>query len=159
MNIGSLSSVPYVSVSALDAFATGMQAIAHNVANVNTEGFQPQAVYYASLPPFMGTQVGDVTGPGPTAPRPDPNVLTFPPPEQTTGVLPPAPDNLTAPVFPEQTDPAYTAFLPPETFNPSNTSLESEMVNMMFAQRAYEANVVPIRVWNEMTGTLLDIKT
>jgi flagellar hook protein FlgE len=43
--VDSLSSVPYISVSALNAFSTGMQAVAHNIANINTEGFQPQAVY------------------------------------------------------------------------------------------------------------------
>lgn len=168
MNIAGLGSVPFVSVSALDAFATGMQATAHNIANVNTAGFQPQAVYYADLPPHMGVRVGDITGPGPTAPRPDPDavtfprdpgVVTFPAPEQPIGVLPPPPDDLTAPVSPEQVNPAYTAFMPPEMLNPSNTSLETEMVHMMIAQRAYEANVVPVQAWNEMTGTLIDIKT
>jgi flagellar hook-associated protein FlgK len=147
MDIGGLGSVPYISVSALDAFATGMQAIAHNIANVNTEGFQPQAVYYASLPPYMGVQAGHPAGPGPapvSVRPPEPEVLTAPVPEQQIGMLPPPPDTL-------------TSFLPPEWINPSRTSLEREMTNMIMVQRAYEANTVPIRTWDEMTGTLVNI--
>ena len=147
MNIGGLGSVPYISVSALDAFSTGMQATAHNIANINTEGFQPQAVYYSSLPPYMGVQVGDITGPGPELlpiRPPEPERLTAPAPEQQLGVLPPPPDHL-------------TSFMPPEWLNPSQTSLEKEMVNMIMVQRAYEANTVPIRVWDDMTGTLVNI--
>ncbi|MDR2696227.1 MAG: flagellar basal body protein [Deltaproteobacteria bacterium] len=149
MNIGGFGSVPYISVSALDAFATGMQAIAHNIANVNTAGFQPQAVYYSSLPPYMGVQVGDITGPGQeTVPvrQPEPETVTAPVPEQQIGVLPPPPDDL-------------TSFMPPEWLNPSHTSLEREMTNMIMVQRAYEANTVPIRVWDEMTGTLVNLTT
>jgi flagellar basal-body rod protein FlgC len=147
MNIGGLGSVPYISVSALDAFSTGMQATAHNIANINTEGFQPQAVYYSSLPPYMGVQVGDITGPGqellPVRP-PEPERVTAPALEQQIGVLPPPPDHL-------------TSFMPPEWLNPSQTSLEMEMVNMIMVQRAYEANTVPVRVWDDMTGTLVNI--
>jgi len=149
MSVGGISSVPYISVSALDAFATGMQAIAHNLANISTEGFQPQAVYYSSLPPYMGVQVGDITGPGRDSRSmrpPEPEILTAPVPDQQLGQLPPPPDNL-------------TSFLPPEWMNPSQTSLEREMVNMIIVQRAYEANVVPIRTWDEMTGTLVNLTT
>jgi hypothetical protein len=149
MNIGGLGVVPYISVSALDAFATGMQAIAHNIANMNTSGFQPQAVYYSSLPPYTGVEVGFITG----GPDPElvpyplvPKVLTFPVPEQQLGMLPPPPDDL-------------TSFLPPDWINPSQTSLEREMTNMIMAQRAYEANVAPIQTWDEMTGTLVNLRT
>ena len=151
MSIGGVGVVPYISVSALDAFATGMQAIAHNIANVNTEGFQPQAVYYSSLPPYTGVEVGYITG-GPDAPElvpirpPEPEVRTAPVPDPLIGVLPPPPNDL-------------TSFQPPEWLNPSQTSLEREMANMIIAQRAYEANVVPIRAWDEMTGTLLNLTT
>ena len=143
MPIGGPGSVPYISVSALDAFATGMQAIAHNIANINTEGFQPQTVYYASLPPYMGVQVGDITGHGPElipVRSPEPEALTAPVPEQQVGVLPPPPDPLTA-----------------FQVHPSQTSLEREMANMIVVQRAYEANTAPIRVWDEMTGTLVNL--
>ena len=149
MNIGGFGSTSYISVSALDAFATGMQAVAHNIANINTEGFQPQAVYYSSLPPYMGVQVGDITGPGREAVSmslPEPQVLAAPVPEQQIGQLPPPPDDL-------------TSFLPPAWLNPSQTSLEREMTNMIIVQRAYEANVVPIRTWDEMTGTLVNLTT
>ena len=150
MTINGVGSVPYISVSALDAFATGMQAIAHNIANINTARFQPQSVYYSSLPPYTGVQVGSVTG-GPEPElvpvlQPEPEMRTSPLPEPQFGVLPPPPDDL-------------TSFMPPEWLNPSQTSLEREMANMIMVQRAYEANVVPIRVWDEMTGTLLDLTT
>jgi flagellar basal body rod protein FlgC len=149
MTVGGLGSVPFISVSALDAYAVGMQAIAHNLANINTEGFQPQAVYYSSLPPYMGVQVGDITGPGRDVvlPRdPEPEILTAPVPDPLFGVFPPAPDEL-------------TSFLPPEWMNPSHTSVEREMTNMIIVQRAYEANAVPIRTWDEMTGTLVNLTT
>ena len=149
MSIGGTGLVPHISVSALDAFATGMQATAHNIANINTEGFQPQAVYYSALPPYMGVQVGYITGPGPESVPvrpPQPETLTAPVPEQQLGVLPPPPDDL-------------TSFLPPEWLHPSQTSLEREMTNMIMAQRAYEANVAPIRAWDEMTGTLVNLTT
>jgi len=129
MNIGGLGAVPYTSVSALDAFATGMQAIAHNIANVNTAGFEPQAVYYSSLPPYMGVEVGYITGPEMQA-TPVPQVA-----EQQLAVL------------------------PPEWLHPSQTSLEREMANMIMVQRAYEANAAPIRTWDEMTGTLVNLTT
>jgi hypothetical protein len=126
-----------------------MQAIAHNIANVNTEGFQPQAVYYSSLPPYMGVQVGHITGPDsdfvPVRP-PEPKIFTAPVPDLQLGVLPPPPDDL-------------TSFMPPEWLNPSQTSLEREMANMIMVQRAYEANVAPIQVWDEMTGTLINLRT
>jgi flagellar basal-body rod protein FlgC len=147
MHIGGLGSVPNISVSALDAFATGMQAIAHNIANVSTEGFQPQAVYYSSLPPYMGVQVGDITGPE-SVPMlaPEQQVVTAPVPEPHIGMLPPPPDHL-------------TSTLPSEWMNPSQTSLEREMANMVIVQRAYEANTAPVRAWDEMTGTLLNLTT
>ena len=137
MNTNGLGSVPHISVSALDAFAAGMQAIAHNVANVNTAGFQPQTVYYSSLPPHMGVQLGHVSGP-------EPEALTAQMPEQPTGVLP--------------TPHEPASFMPPEWIRPSQTSLEREMTNMIAVQRAYEANVAPIRTWDEMTGTLVNLK-
>jgi len=126
-----------------------MQAIAHNIANISTEGFQPQTVYYSSLPPYMGVQADQSAGAGrdavPILP-PEPKVLTAPVPEQQLGVLPPPPDDL-------------TAFQPPEWLMPSRTSLEREMANMIITQRAFEANTTPIQTWDEMTGTLINLTT
>ena len=40
----------YVNASALNAFGSGMQAIAHNIANTSTRDFEPQTYTYMSGP-------------------------------------------------------------------------------------------------------------
>ena len=40
----------YVNASALSAFGNGMQATAHNIANVNTRDFEPQTYAYTTGP-------------------------------------------------------------------------------------------------------------
>jgi len=40
----------YVNASALGAFGSGMQATAHNIANVSTRDFEPQTYAYTSGP-------------------------------------------------------------------------------------------------------------
>ena len=59
----------YASVSGLNAARTLLDVAAHNIANVNTEGFRPQRVELRSLEPRSGVQA-TVTEPppGPTAP-------------------------------------------------------------------------------------------
>ena len=40
-----------------------------------------------------------------------------------------------------------------------NVNLAEELVNQILAQRAYEANAAAIRTQDEMTDSLLDIKS
>ena len=44
----------YVNASALNAFGSGMQATAHNIANVSTRDFEPQTYAYMSGPEDQG---------------------------------------------------------------------------------------------------------
>ena len=46
----SMSDMLSSAVSALDAYGTGMQVIAHNVANVNTDEFQASRIRYGDVP-------------------------------------------------------------------------------------------------------------
>ena len=47
------------SLSAMNAFSTGVHGSAYNLANVNTAGFNPVAVHYASGPSSSsGTETG-----------------------------------------------------------------------------------------------------
>ena len=119
----------YSAASAMNALSTGMAAAAHNVANVNTAGFRPQDVTYATGPNDQGVQAQ---------------------------VLPPS----TLPLTPLDQSAANAAdtFLPPEALNPSGTDISREFVDMISAQRAYEANAVTVRSWDESLGVLLDIK-
>lgn len=43
------------------------------------------------------------------------------------------------------------------TVEMSNTDVAREMVNLMSSQRIYEANAVPITVYDEMLGAVVDI--
>ena len=54
-------------LSALNAFATGVQGTAYNIANVNTGGFQPVSVHYRS-----GKPADQGVRPVVTRPAPDP---------------------------------------------------------------------------------------
>jgi len=44
-----------------------------------------------------------------------------------------------------------------QTEENSNVDLAEEMVNMILAQRAYEANIKSIETQNELEGTIVDI--
>lgn len=48
-------------VQALNAIGVQTQATAHNIANVNTEGFSPQRVDLQSGPQGYGVEVGSIT--------------------------------------------------------------------------------------------------
>lgn len=63
-------------LSAMNAFATGVQGTAYNIANVNTGGFQPVAVRYQSGKPADQGVRPVVTRP---APDPAPASQTAPP--------------------------------------------------------------------------------
>lgn len=119
----------YSAASAMNALNTGMAATAHNIANVNTAGFTPQDVVYATGPEGMGVQAQVM----------QPSRLLLTPVDQSAAN-------------------AADSFLPPEVLNPSGTDLSREFVDMIVSQRAYEANAATVRNWDESLGVLLDIK-
>ena len=85
---------------------------------------------------YRAVRVAYETGPDGYGVRPD----VVPPSGPPSVALPP--------------DPA----MPPEMIFPSNTELAREFVTMISTQRAYDANAVSIRTWDQMTGVLLDLK-
>lgn len=59
MSVQFLSSAAF---PAMNAFSTGMQAVAHNIANVNTACFDPLSVRYATGAAGEGVSVGSIRG-------------------------------------------------------------------------------------------------
>lgn len=113
-------------LSALKAFSEGVALTAHNVANVNTDGFNPISFAYGAGPAVPGS-TGSVLGnvqlqPSPPAlvPRGD-SVTLF------------APSPVVADDIGWNTAPVY-----------SNTDVSREMVNLMVAQNGFEANAETI---------------
>jgi flagellar basal-body rod protein FlgC len=118
-------------LQALMALGVEAQATAHNIANVNTQGFQAQRVDLETGPGGQGVHVGDV--------------LT----DQTTG---PMVQRLQRTEDPE-TGRVETSW---QYVEGSNTDLAREMVNLTATQRAFEANVAAVRTQSEMLGTLVN---
>lgn len=125
----------YTAASAMNALEQGMNATAHNIANVNTSGFDPLQVQYETGPQGQGMQVAAVESAAyPLSDRADVN----------------------ANPAPEAADMA--SLLPPELLDSSNTELAREFSTMIATQRAYEANAVSVQTWDAMLGTLIDTK-
>lgn len=125
MDIGASSSA-----QALSAFSTSLNATAHNVANVSTEGYQPQRVELADGPGGQGVQVAAVT----TAQGSDVS-----PARMGEGAAEGAPQG------------GFTASAV------NGVDLVSEMVGLMTTSRAFEANVTMIRATEETTGHVLNL--
>jgi len=118
--------------SALQAYGLRQQAAAHNVANMNTDGFSPSRVDLEEIQDNGGVrgrvvssnQVGAETGPAATQPAGD------------------------------QEQPA-------EGFEsgrePSRTDVVNEFTTMMENETAYSANAAVIRTNQQMTGEVLNL--
>lgn len=135
MAVDSLQGVGYTAASAMTAFGHGINASAHNIANVSTAGFEPLQTYYQSGPQDQGVQVAAIHD----------------------TVVPPA-DMAAVGANPPQAPPDVSSVLPPEALNPSNTDLAREFSTMIATQRAYEANAVSIQTWDAMLGTIIDVR-
>jgi flagellar basal body rod protein FlgG len=119
-----------VSLQALHAFSVAQAVTANNVANSETPGFQASQTVLESGPEDRGVRVAAIV------------------PDETPGPpVPgyPSPDALDMSTY----DNSYA--------EGSNVNLEGEMVDLMTAQRAYEANLVSIASYDQMTGTVLDM--
>ncbi|MDR1040982.1 MAG: flagellar biosynthesis protein FlgG [Deltaproteobacteria bacterium] len=127
-----ISPAMYSSVTALDAFSTGTQVTAHNLANVLTDGFNAGRTVYQDLPRYSGTAAQTQTRLGPDGP-----------------------------LVPWQglpRDPATPAWVPDGFVEGSNTDVAREMVNMIVTHRGYQANAKVIHVADSMMGTVIDLK-
>ena len=123
-----IGSTLQVGASALGVHAWGMNIGAHNVANVNTDAFEPQRVHYADAPDNRGVQLNAVSqGDG---------LSRLSGQNGVSGVL--TGDTL--------------------SISPSGTDLAREMTSMIGTQRSFEANTVSVRTADEMLGTVLDMR-
>jgi flagellar hook protein FlgE len=121
----------YTSGTALHSFGIGTQVIAHNLANVLTDGFKASRALYYDLPDRSGAGVTTqkLTSPqGPLVP-----VSGLPPDLPGSGIL--------------------RGFL--ET---SNTDVANEMVGLIVTSRAYQANAKVIPTVDSMLGTIINIR-
>ena len=132
VHMSSISSAMHTGASALNTYAWGMTIVAHNVANVNTDAFEPQRIHYADGPGGEGVRLNAVS----QGDRLE-NVLSVQGQERAQ---------------------ALSASLPFEIGEPGGTDLPLEMTHMISTQRSYEANAVSIRTADEMLGTVLDLK-
>ena len=131
----SIGSALYPSLTALNAFGTGLQSTAHNLANVLTDGFKYGRVTYSDLPRQSGTSARGpvklaVSGPlvpyGPGLPLP-----------------PPA---------------GYNPALPAGFVEGSTTDVALEMVNLIITSRAYQANAKVVPTVDSMLGMVINLR-
>ncbi|QCC85229.1 flagellar basal-body rod protein [Desulfovibrio desulfuricans] len=130
----STSSSMQLGASAMNAYSWGMAVTAHNVANVNTAGFEPQRAVYANNSHNQGVSFDAVLKDAGSAAAQNPDWTAA------------------KAVY------DVTSGLPLEASAPSGTDLSREFTTMISAQHAYEANAQVVRASDSMLGTLLDIK-
>jgi flagellar basal body rod protein FlgG len=122
----------YTSATALGAFGVGTQVIAHNLANVLTNGFKSSRTLYYDLPPHSGTA----------------------PSVQKLG-------NIDGPLIPAQglpPNPASPPWVPAGFVEGSNTDIATEMVSLIVTSRAYQANAKVVPTVDSMLGTVINIR-
>lgn len=134
----SISSSMDIGASALSAFGVGMQTMTHNVANVNTAGFNPQRAEYSDIAGNRGTRLDTVF--------------------QGDGI---AGQDGTRTSYEElrrrARDMGAAEGAPLEGVFPSGTSLEREMTDLVSMPHAYEANAQVVRTADDMLGVILDM--
>jgi flagellar basal body rod protein FlgG len=116
----------------MNAFSYGVNSTAHNLANVNTNGFKAGRVTYEELPGQAGTAAN-----GPQK-------------MDTMGALVPYGPGL-PPL--ENQNPAV-----PEGYaETSNTDVPREMVNLIVNSRSYQANAKTIETTDSMLGIAINM--
>jgi flagellar basal body rod protein FlgG len=128
----SLSGAMYTSSTALGAFGVGTQVIAHNLANVLTDGFKSSRTMYYDLPPYSGTGA-------------------------TTQKL----GNIDGPLIPAQglpPQPGSPPWVPQGFVEGSNTDIATEMVSLIVTSRAYQANAKVVPTVDSMLGTIINLR-
>jgi flagellar basal-body rod protein FlgC len=122
----------YPSVTALNAFGVGTQVTAHNLANVQTEGFKAGRTLYQDLPRYSGVAPQVFVGLGRDGPL------------------------IPSPGLPR--DPKTPAWVPKGYTEGSNTDVATEMVNIIVTSRGYQANAKVIPTVDSMLGTVINLK-
>ena len=121
------------SQSAFQSYAVRQQVAANNVANMNTDGFDPSRVDLEERPERQGVQVADIRASDEAQP-------------QTGG------DSLE--LSPEGEQAAQEKAQNRER-DPSGTDVAQEMVTMMQNRATYSANAAVVRTEEEMAGELM----
>lgn len=135
----SISSSMDIGATALSAFGAGMQTLTHNVANVNTAGFNPQRAEYSDIEGSRGARLDAVfQGDGLAG-------------QEGTRV---SYDELRQ----RARDMGAAEGAPLESLFPSGTNLEREMADLVAMPHTYEANAQVVRTADDMLGVILDMK-
>ena len=132
--MSSIINALHIGSSAMNVHSWGMAVSAHNVANVNTAGFNPERALYATGPQGQGVQLNAIQ--------------QFSREQNQFGPV----------IGPSTILQNYTGNLPAEFVHSSGTDLAREMVNMIGTQRGYEANAKVVQSSDNMLGYLLDTK-
>ncbi|UQZ87766.1 hypothetical protein C4J81_00450 [Deltaproteobacteria bacterium Smac51] len=122
----------YPPTTAMNAFSVGVHSTAHNLANVQTNGFKAGRVTYEELPNQAGTAAN-----GPQKMNTMGSIIPHGP------GLPP----------PENQNPA----VPEGYVETSNTDVAREMVNLTIDSRTYKANAKTIQTADSMLGTVINM--
>ncbi len=118
-------------LSALSAFGTSLAVSANNVANINTEGFKASQAALETGPQDQGVRVAEIRR------------------DESPGPLVQSLQRVEDP----DTGRIDTQW---QYVEGSNTDLARETVNMITAQRAYEANIDAARTMLDAEGSLLN---
>jgi flagellar basal body rod protein FlgG len=122
----------WTAATALSAFGVGTQVVAHDLANVLTNGFKGSRALYYDLPgrSGVGVAVQRLSAPsGPLIPAQG---------------LPP--------------NPRSSPLTPPGFVEGSNTDVAMEMVNLIVTSRAYQANAKVVPAVDEMLGVVINMR-
>lgn len=141
-------SVTNTALSALDSLGTGWLAIANNVANVNTDGYKAVNVRYQDVAGGQGVEVAELRrDPSPGAPlegRGDyVNELSAARAESAAA---------------EAAAQAAVDARAAEYREASNVQIEREFTQSIIHEQAYAANAQLIRTYDDMMGTVIDMK-
>ena len=163
------------SLSSLSAHELVVDAVAHNVANINTNNFKAYRVDLADRPFDAGVKVGLISrdySPGPAIIN---SISTFDEHYAANASRPDMHDQASAHSVVEQQQRAKNEYgehmatwntaasrdyaAPPDrTFaEGSNVDLPREFANLAIAEHAYSANAAVIRAQDDMSRVLIDI--
>ena len=130
----SLGTAFYPALTAMSAFGVGLQATAHNLANVLTAGFKAGRVTYADLPNQAGVR----------AQGPEKQAVSGPLVPYGPGLPPLAGQS--------------PALLAAGFVEGSTTDVATEMVNLIITSRAYQANAKVVPTVDSMLGTVVNLR-
>lgn len=142
-----MNSILASTLSTLDTFSHGWQAIANNVANINTDGFQGSHARYADGPGGQGVRLAELRT------------------DTSPGALLPGNGEYVNAMREARAEGANEAALQvaqiearaAEQRMASNVQLERETVHQVATEYAYAANAALLSTYDDMMGTVIDV--